>query len=198
VRFSPPRLLLAAVVAIVVTTTGYGVGVVAEVARAGTALPDVDAIACTTCATAGGPAPIDWLRVDEVPDDVVNALRDRRSEAPITLLQIFAAAQQRTTVVATSTTALVDDVFDVESAVERLVLARAIEQRLSPRQQLEVWLNRHTFAGERGLAAAAAQLFGVPAGALSPSQAALLRTHHAPETTRAEQQRPALAIVTVR
>jgi hypothetical protein len=223
VRFDLPRLLLAAAVAIVVTATGYGVGIAAEVARAGTALPDVDALTCSTCATDHGPAPIDWVRVDDVPDEVLTALRDQQNEAPVTLVQIFAAAQQRTTTIATSATALVDDVFDVDTAVERLVLARAIEQRLSSRQQLEVWMNRHTFAGERGLAAAAAHVFGVPAGALSPSQAALLRTLGAPETLRtntlhalsrsvvsigsergtletrrAEQQRPALTIVSVR
>jgi hypothetical protein len=197
VRFDLPRLLLAAVVAVVVTATGYGVGVAAEVARAGTALLDVDALVCTTCATDRGPAPIDWVRVDDVPDDVLAALRGLQDEAPITLLQVFVAAQQRTSTIATHTTALVDAVFDVDTAVERLVLARAIEHRLSARQQLEVWMNRHTFAGERGLAAAAAHVFGVPAGALSPSQAALLRTLR-PETTRAEQQRPALAIVSVR
>jgi hypothetical protein len=199
VRFLLPRLLLAAVVAVVVTAVGYGVGVVAQVARAGTALPDVAALACTTCATARGPAPIDWVRVDDVPDDVLAALRDDASAAPVTLLQILAAAHQRTTTVATNTTALVDDVFDVDAAVDRLVLARAIEHQLSARQQLEVWLNRHTFAGERGLAAAAAHVFGVPAGALSRSQAAHLRTARAAATTRAEQQqRPALAVVTRR
>lgn len=198
VRFSLPRLLLAAVAAVVVTATGYGVGITAEVARAGHALPDIEELLCTTCATARGPAPIDWVRVDDVPDDVLHALRGVHTEAPVTLLQIVAAAQQRASSVTTDTTALVDDVFDVDTAVERLVLARAIEQRLSARQRLEVWMNRHTFAGERGLAAAAAHVFGVPAGALSASQAAVLRTSHAAETTRAEQQRPALAIVSAR
>lgn len=196
VRCSLPRLLLAAVVAVVVTAVGYGIGLAAEVAQATAALPDIDALACTTCATDNGPAPLDWVRVDDVPADVLAALRDAPTDARVTLWQVFAATHHRRSV-ATAATALVDDVFVVASPVERLVLARAIEQRLSARQQLEVWLNRHSFAGERGLAAAAAQVFGVPAGALSASQAAMLRSFHL-ETTRAEQQRPALTVISAR
>lgn len=188
-------------VAVAITATGYGVGIAAEVAQATRALHDLELLACTTCATDLGPAPLDWVRVDDVPDDVLAALRGAphvAREAPVTLRQIVSAAQHRASPIATCTTALVDDLFVVDTALERLVLARAMEQRFTPRERLELWLNRHTFAGERGLAAAAAVVFGVPAGALSPAQAAVLHSFHAPKTTRAEQQRPAPAMVSQR